>query len=103
MITKTGRFILSIGIKGGGKTYRMLQFVKFALHNNLYERYHLILPMYEHEQSDSYGFLRNQNHCFIYDGYSEKVSKIVEKDRLKYKTLFIIDDASSELLKNLDD
>ena len=101
-ITETGRFILSIGIKGGGKTYKMLQFVKYALYNNIYERYHLILPMYEAEQNDSYGFLRNQQHCYIYNGYSEKVSKLVEKDRLKYKTLFIIDDASAELVKNMD-
>jgi len=55
-----------------------------------------------HEQNDSYGFLKNQQQCFIYNGYSKKVSKLVEKDRLKYKKLFIIDDASAELLKNLD-
>ena len=101
-ISTTGRFILSIGIKGGGKTYRLLQYVKYALYNNLFERYHLVLPMFSFEQNDSYGFLRNQQHCFIYDGYSEKVSKLVEKDRLKHKTLFIIDDASAELVKNMD-
>jgi len=46
-VTQTGRFCLSIGIKAGGKTYRLLQFVKFALYNNIYERYHLMLPMYD--------------------------------------------------------
>jgi hypothetical protein len=99
---ETGRFILSIGSKGSGKTYRLLQYLKFALYNNIYERYHLILPMYSSEQNDSYGFLQTQQNCYIYNGYSEKVSILVDKDRLKYRTLFIIDDASSELVKKMD-
>lgn len=101
-VTKTGRFIMSIGIKGGGKSFAMLNFLKYALSNEIFESYHLVLPMYKLEQSDSYGFLRNQKQCYIYNGYSEKVSKNVEKERAKKKTLFIIDDASAELLYNLD-
>jgi len=101
--TKTGRFILSLGSKGSGKSYFLLLYLRYCIYNNLFERYHLILPMFESEQNDSYGFLKNQNHCFIYDGYSPKVVQLVEKERLKYKTLFIIDDASAELVKNLND
>jgi hypothetical protein len=98
----TGRFILSIGIKGGGKTYLMNNFLKLALLTEKYESYHLVIPMYKHEANDSYNFIPNSNQIKIYNGYSEKVSEIVIKERLNKHTCFMIDDASGELLQNLD-
>ena len=100
--TKTGRFILSIGSKGSGKSYLLCSYLKYVLKNNIFKNIHFICPCYEGEANNSYDFLKNQKHVLIYKHYSEAVTKIVDKDRRKGKTLFLIDDASGELLKQMD-
>ena len=47
-----GRFVCTIGAKGGGKSYTMLAYLKWAIQNNLYEKYHLVLPMYHLEANN---------------------------------------------------
>ena len=100
--TKTGRFILSIGSKGSGKSYLLCSYLKYVLKNNIFKNIHFICPCYDGEANNSYDFLKNQKHVLIYKHYSEAVTKIVDKDRRKGKTLFLIDDASGELLKQMD-
>ena len=43
-ITKNGRFILSIGSKGSGKTYLMMAVLKYCLQNNIYDAIHFVCP-----------------------------------------------------------
>ena len=98
----TGQFILSIGAKSSGKTYLMMAVLKYCLQNNIYEAIHFVCPSYEGEQNNSYDFIKNQMHIQIYQHYNEGVSKKIDISRRKKKTLFLLDDASGELLNNLD-
>ena len=100
--TQNGRFILSIGSKGSGKSYLLTSYLKMVLSQNIYKNIHFVCPCYKGEQNDSYAFLKNQKHVLVYDHYTEEVTKRVDKDRAKGKTLFLIDDASGELLHNID-
>lgn len=100
---ETGRFVLAIGAKASGKSYLMTSYLKNALKNETYENVHIVLPIgIKGEANNSYQFLENQKHVLVYPHYVENVAKRVDADRKKGKTLFIIDDASGELLKNID-
>ena len=101
-ITKNGRFILSIGSKGSGKTYLMMAVLKYCLQHNIYDAIHFVCPSYDGEQNGSYNFIENQKHVQIYQHYNETVSKKVDVSRRKKTTLFLLDDASGELLSNID-
>ena len=48
-ITKNGRFILSIGSKGSGKTYLMMAILKYCLHNNIAMLY---MRFYQHTKGN---------------------------------------------------
>jgi len=100
---ETGRFVLGIGSKGSGKSYLMTSYLKYALSQVVYENVHFVCPIGVHgEANNSYDFLENQKHVLIYPHYTETVAKRVDADRKKGKTLFILDDASGELLRNID-
>jgi hypothetical protein len=100
---KIGRFVLAIGSKGSGKSYLLTSYMKKALQEGTYKNVHFVCPVsIKGEASNSYSFLENQKHVLIYPHYTEAVSKRVDADRKKEKTLFVIDDASGELLKNID-
>lgn len=101
------RVVLSIGTKGSGKTYLMLNFLKYALKNKLFQRYVLVLPAYGFEESDSYGFINVKDpNIFVFEGYNEVITKDLMKqqknEKTRKKTLFIIDDASGENVWRLD-
>lgn len=100
--TKTGRFIVAIGQKSGGKSYTMTSFLKHVLSLGYYKNVHFVCPCYSGEANDSYDFLKDQKHVLIYKTYSEAVSKRVDSDRRKAPTLFLIDDGTSELINNID-
>jgi hypothetical protein len=99
---KNGRFVLSVGMKESGKTFCMMAYLKYVLYYNVYKSIHCVLPQFGKEQNDSYDFLKTQKHVLIYKHYNESISKLVDKDREKGRTLFIIDDATGELVKNID-
>ena len=100
--TETGRFILSIGSKGSGKSYLLCSYLKYVLKHNIFKNIHFVCPCFSGEANNSYGFLKNQKHVLVYPHYSETITKIVDKDRRKGRTLFMVDDASGELLKQVD-
>ena len=54
------RIVLSIGLKGSGKTYNSLKYIKYMLENEpkVYDKYLLILPAFKYEQNDSYEWLK---------------------------------------------
>jgi len=100
---EVGRFTIAIGSKGSGKSYLMTSYLKYSLYNNIYKNVHIVLPIgIKGEANNSYDFLKNQKHVQVYPHYSEAVSKRVDSDRKKAPTLYIIDDASGELLHNID-
>lgn len=97
-----GRFILSIGSKGTGKSYLMTRYLKSALYLDVFQRIIFICPAYDGEQDNQYDFLKDQKRVEIFKDYNEKVAKYVDKARRKEKTLFLIDDGSGLLLQNFD-
>jgi hypothetical protein len=103
------RVILSLGTKGSGKTYLMLNFLKYCLQNKIYEAYVLVFPAYGFEQKDSYGFLKEiekEPYIYIFEGYDEYISaQLLEKQenvKKREKTLYVIDDSSGEQVWNID-
>lgn len=104
------RVILSLGTKGSGKTYLMLNYLRYSLTHGLYDMYILVLPAYVIEQQDSYKFLKEfeqEKNVYIFDHYDEFITAQFLKDqenpkKEKLKTLYIIDDASGENIWNID-
>lgn len=78
--------ILSIGTKGSGKTFLLLKYLKFALSNNIYDQYILVLPMFELEENKSYQFINANNpNIFIFSTYSEVITDNLIKQQIKEK------------------
>jgi len=100
---EVGRFVIAIGSKGSGKSYLMTSYLKHVLLHNTFKNIHMVLPIGIHgEANNSYSFLEDQKHVQVYPHYTEAVAKRVDSDRKKGTTLFILDDASGELLHNID-
>ena len=99
---KSGRFILAIGGKGGGKSHLLTSFLKYHLFHDTYKYIHFVAPCFHGEADGQYDFLKDQKNVNIYKHYEKRISVIVDKDRQKGKTLYLIDDASSELISNID-
>lgn len=101
-----GRLVLSIGTKHSGKSYFMLQYLRFAMKNNLYQKYILILPSFEFEENDSYDFIETkQKHIFVFTEYNPLILEhhMISQKKNKKKTLIILDDASGECIFTIDD
>lgn len=100
---------LSIGSKGSGKTFLMLKYLKFALTNDLYDQYVLVLPMFEMEQNGSYKFINEKDpKIFVFESYNEVITanlikQQVKEKKKKKKILYVIDDASGEDVFHIDD
>ena len=99
---KSGRFILAIGGKGGGKSHLLTSFLKYHLFHDTYKYIHFVCPCFHGEADGQYDFLKDQKNVNIYKHYEKRISVIVDKDRQKGKTLMLLDDASSELISNID-
>lgn len=102
------RLILSLGVKGSGKTHLLLNYLRYCFENDKYEKYVMVLPAYKFEQNDSYKFIDSKRKdIFIVTEYHEAVTKqlynIQTKAKDKKKTLFVLDDASGMSLFNIDD
>lgn len=100
------RVVLSIGVKGSGKSYLMLNFLRHCFKHKLYQRYVLVLPAFRFEQNDSYSFINEKDkNVFVFDEYHEIIASDILKfnAKRKVKTLFIIDDASAQDIWSLDD
>ena len=104
----TGKLILSLGTKGGGKTHLALAYLKYAMKNKLYDTYLLVLPSYLIEADDSYGFINDKDdHVFVFETYDEVISAklMVRQKKMKKKKeriFFLIDDASGERISSLN-
>ena len=110
------RICLSIGLKGSGKTYNSLKYIKYMLENEpkVYDKYLLILPAFQYEQNDSYAWLKEyKKQVNIYPYYSsvifeqmiEKQSSLANKKKDLVKYFFLFDDCTcaGSTLFNIDD
>lgn len=93
--------VFSLGEPGGGKSYIMLQCLRYWIQNNFFKEYHLILPSYKNEMNDSYAGLAEISNVFIYESYHQKIAsdllKRSDKDKSKSEKYFLcVDDASSQ-------
>jgi len=100
---KRGRCSIFLGMPETGKTFLALKWLVYSLQHNIYNEYHLVLPMFEHEENKSYDFLLpHKDKVFIYKKYSEIVALKVDKLREKKKIMFMIDDATHGLMNKID-
>ena len=110
------RIVLSIGLKGSGKTYHSLKYIQHMLENepDVYDKYLLVLPAYQYEQNDSYSWLqKHKKKVNIYPYYSsiifeqllEKQNALATKNNALVKYFFLFDDCttSGSTLFNVDD
>lgn len=95
-------FIISLGMKRQGKTFLLLKYLSWAMLNNKFEEYHLILPQFGNERDGAYQFLVNMKNVFIYDKYHQVVCDKILSIMKKKHIMFAIDDATGELLQNFD-
>ncbi len=100
---KNGRSIMSLGIPESGKTFVALKYIKHSLQTNRYDEYHCVIPQFDTEQNNSYAFMKNyKEKIFIYNQYHAVLSERMDNLRKKKKIMFFIDDATAELLNNVD-
>jgi hypothetical protein len=98
---KKHRFMLVCASKGGGKSYFVCAFLKYAFENKLYEKYYLAIPAYKNEADDQYEFIKSQPKKMItvFDKYSPEVSeyvfnRVAEGEK---ESLFVIEDSTGFL------
>ena len=77
---KSGRFILAIGGKGGGKSHLLTSFLKYHLFHDTYKYIHFVCPCFHGEADDQYAFLKDQKNVNIYKHYEKRISVIVDID-----------------------
>lgn len=78
--------IYSIGPRGSGKTFLMMQCIKYWLENNVFDHYYLVIPDFEDEQNDSYSWLKDHANVTVYEGYHSKLGKeILDRSELNKK------------------
>lgn len=94
--------VLSVGMKRQGKTYLMIKFLMKAIKENKYDQYYLVLPQFEHERDGKYKFLSYFPNVHIFNAYHKLVSDKVLQAVQTSHVFFGIDDATSELLNNID-
>jgi len=110
------RICLSIGLKGSGKTFNAMKYIRHILENepDLYDKYLLILPAYLYEQNDSYSWLKKHaKKVNVYSYYSpiifeqlnDKQIALASKGKDLVKYFFLFDDCTSagSTLFNIDD
>ena len=95
-------FIISLGMKRQGKTYLTIKYMRWAIQNNIFEEYHVILPQFGHERDGAYQWMKGNKQIFIYDKYHQVVCDKILKIMQSKHIFFCIDDASGELLQNFD-
>lgn len=92
------RNIITIGSINSGKSHMALSYLFYALTNNLYEQYHLILPQYKTEENGSYNFIKQfKEKCFIYNTYDDLIVEHVDDLRYKENIFLLIDDSTGKL------
>ena len=98
------RAVCSIGLPGAGKSFTMLRALQYWMDHDTFEEYHLVLPQFEHEQNDSYGFLndyKGNKVIKVYNSYHNKIAQDLLSNQYKkkdknHKVFLAIDDSTSQ-------
>lgn len=93
-----GKLTMSIGSKHSGKSYMLLHYIKYAMDNDLYDEYHLVLPVYEFEEKDSYAWLDKHKTKARITIYTEHDPIIIENFSLDLVLLTEPSSASTTVL-----
>jgi uncharacterized protein Usg len=101
--------ILSLGPPACGKTFVMMECVKYWLSVNMFQEYYLVLPNFKNEMSGSYDWLKPHANVKVYQSWKEndmkKLLEIADKEAEDFKNrkiaerprrFFAIDDATSQ-------
>ena len=98
-----GVFVCAIGAKRSGKTYMLTKYLMYAIKNNMFEEYHLVLPQFKgNERSHAYDFLKTCKNVFVYNKYHEIIAKKILKLMYKKHIMFAVDDATGQFYNNID-
>ena len=102
-----GRVCLSLGTKGSGKIYLSLHYLEYCLNQGtrIYQKIYLCIPNYDHEQNDSYRFIKQYKgpaKIFVCSGWDPYVIDKIKAADPKLKEFCFVDDASGYLTKTLD-
>ena len=90
--------IASIGSQETGKSHFHIQLLKLAFKYNLFQKYHLILPVFNNEQNGSYNFIPKGNtNIKVYNKYHTMICDFVTKDAMTNDTFLFIDDCTGEI------
>lgn len=77
--------LLCLGQKGGGKSFRIMTILMWLIHNEIFDKYFLVLPTFEYEASNSYLWLNQfKDVVFITTRYTPELSMaFLERDDAK--------------------
>lgn len=99
-LKKQGRIILSIGVKGSGKSFGALNFLKYAYANNMYDKYFIVVPKATFTNGE-YKFIMNEKNTTIFNGFNESVPKAVLKHCDGRRRIFFMIEDSSQYSKQI--
>lgn len=72
--------VFALGEPGSGKTYLMLQSLKYWIKHKYFDEIHIVLPSFKDEQDGQYDFLEKIQNVYIYESVHERVmEKLIKK------------------------
>ena len=93
-----GKFTMSLGCKHSGKSFGLLHYIKYAMDNNMYDEYHLVLPVFEFEQNESYKWLsehKTKAKIFVYTEHDPMIfNTLISRKQPFNNAFFGIDDST---------
>lgn len=95
--------IVSIGAKRQGKSFLLQKVLIYAINNNIFDEYHLVIPNVKQERDNKWSFLVDLPNVFIYDKYHSLISERMYKLYKKKHIFFCVDDASGEFMGTPDE
>ncbi len=98
-----GRVAVSCGTKNSGKSYTALHYLYWCLENDVYNIYYLCLPTYDHEQQDSYKFIRDYKgkaKILVFSQWDQMVIDKIKAAPTTESKFCLVDDATGNFRLN---
>ena len=89
------RIHLLTGIKQSGKSYMLMQWIKYAMSLKRFSHYYLMLPGFLTEADDQYAWLKSFSCVTIFTKYSPKIIEMIRKDNKPGSKCFCLDDSTN--------
>lgn len=83
--------IMSIGPPFSGKTWLLINCLKYWLENGMFEKYFLVIPQFKNEMEGSYNFLNDKkykDYVVIYESFHEDKAQQFINEQTKNRDLF---------------